>query len=167
MCLRKNVFDQCRSSWLNHANQKRFKQTVKLHAKCSFRGFFSFFFFTSQGLDRLCGFGIIFIVTTPLVSFCMERLEQLVDGCLINNEIFEHGVRARIAWLTRIFWSWSTVWFATLFPLISAISSPSCKDPEEKKTGATNVFEVEDICENHHVNVKIQKTFDVRDVILI
>ena len=35
--------------------------------------------------------------------------------------------------LTRIFCSWSTVWFVTLLPLISAISSPSCKDPGEMK----------------------------------
>lgn len=26
---------------------------------------------TSQAWDRLCGLGMIFIVTTPLVSFCM------------------------------------------------------------------------------------------------
>lgn len=28
---------------------------------------------TSQAWDRLCGLGMIFIVTTPLVSFCMEH----------------------------------------------------------------------------------------------
>ena len=72
--------------------------------------------------------------------------------CLILNELergwgFAGLVNQAVVWLARqlgeavawlagggrtsIFWSCSTVWLATLMPLISRISSPMCRVPEE------------------------------------
>lgn len=116
------------------------RSSYMLNARSGVSFFFFFFFY-------LAGFGSALRLWNYL--HCDNSVGFFLHGKIgavsINDVIFEHGVWARTARLTRIFWSWSTVWFATLFPLISAISSPSCKDPEEKKTGATNVFEFEDI----------------------
>lgn len=112
---------------------------------------------------------MIFIVTTPLVSLCMERWDQVSHMYSSNTVFFKLVLWARKDQLTRIFWSWSTVWLATLFPLISAISSPSCKDPEKDKPGATDMFEFKGKHENHSATAEIthsQINLDLTDVIL-
>lgn len=64
--------------------------------------------------------------------WCTARaLDKTINGT--NMGASKSSLQLR--WRTRIFCSWSTLWFATLCPLISAISSPSCSDPAQRTWG--------------------------------
>lgn len=88
------------------------------------------------GIDRACWERSSSWLLRWFLSACKHDTVLRVSAILkqIFALTFVRKIKVIRYQLTRIFCSWSTLWFVTLFPLISAISSPSCKEPGERKT---------------------------------